>query len=304
MKVALILLTLNAAEALEELLPAIQAQTRPADTFLAVDSSSSDGTCGRLEEARAHIIRITRADFNHGRTRQLAVDALPGADVFLFLTQDAVPEGPDAFGALLASFEDDRVGAAYGRQLPRKGAGPIEAHARLFNYPDRGRIKTLQDVSELGIKAAFISNSFAAYRREALAEAGGFPGDVIFGEDTCVAARMLLQGWKVAYCAEARVYHSHAHSVSGEFGRYFDIGVLHARQPWIQREFGTAAGEGLRYVASELKYLLETGPASIPFAVFRDALKIGAYRLGLLEASIPVWFKRRLSVNDTFWRSL
>ncbi|MBI5443950.1 MAG: glycosyltransferase family 2 protein [Deltaproteobacteria bacterium] len=303
MNVALIVPTLNAAGALEELLPAIQAQTRPADAFLAVDSSSTDGTCGRLQEARAQVIRIRRADFNHGRTRQLAVEALPQADVFLFLTQDAVPVGPDAFGTLLASFEDDRVGAAYGRQLPRKGAGPIEAHARLFNYPDRPRVKTRGNVAELGIKAAFISNSFAAYRRDALAQAGGFPGDVIFGEDTCVAARMLLQGWKVAYCADAQVYHSHGLSAAGEFRRYFDIGVLHSRQSWIQREFGTAGGEGLRYVASELRYLWRAGPASIPSAMIRNALKIGAYRLGLAETSIPLWLKSRLSLNEAFWRS-
>ncbi|MBI5015044.1 MAG: glycosyltransferase family 2 protein [Deltaproteobacteria bacterium] len=303
MRVALILPTLDAARALEDLLPALQAQTRPPDAFLAVDSSSTDGTRTRLQEARARVIRIDRADFNHGRTRQLAVEALPLADVFLFLTQDAVPQGPDAFGTLLASFADERVGAAYGRQLPREGAGPIEAHARLFNYADRSRVKTFQDVPEMGLKAAFISNSFAAYRREALAQVGGFPRDVIFGEDTCVAARMLLRGWKVAYCADARVYHSHGHSPTGEFRRYFDIGVLHAREPWIRRHFGSAGGEGLRFVASELTYLWRTGPASLPSALIRDALKIGACRLGLLERVLPVWVKTRLSMNAAFWRS-
>jgi hypothetical protein len=33
----------------------------------------------------------------------------------------------------------------------------------------------------------------------------------------CVAGRMLLAGYKIAYAAEARVYHSHAYSLVQEF---------------------------------------------------------------------------------------
>jgi rhamnosyltransferase len=59
----------------------------------------------------------------------------------------------------------------------------------------------------LGIKSIFISNSFAAYRRSALLAVGGFRKDVIFGEDTVTAARLLLSGYQVAYSAQACVYH-------------------------------------------------------------------------------------------------
>ena len=88
-------------------------------------------------------------------------------------------------------------------------------------------------ISSIGIKAAFLSNSFAAYRRSALESVGGFPSDTIFGEDTFAAAKMLLNGWKIAYSAEATVYHSHNLTFIEEFRRYFDIGVFHSREKWF-----------------------------------------------------------------------
>ena len=46
---------------------------------------------------------------------------------------------------------------AFGRIISRHGAGPIEAHARLFNYPAESEVRTLEDVSHLGFKTIFFS---------------------------------------------------------------------------------------------------------------------------------------------------
>ncbi len=164
----------------------------------------------------------------------------------MYLTQDVLLAKPNALAALLRPFEDASVGAAYGRQLPRSGAGPIEAHARLFNYPPASVVRSRQSAGELGFKAIFFSNSFGAYRRQSLMAVGGFPLDVNFGEDTVVVARMLLSGWKIAYAGDAEVYHSHSYTFREEFRRYVSIGELHAGQPWLLREFGDTSGEGLR----------------------------------------------------------
>ena len=193
------------------------------------------------------------------------------------------------------------MGAAYGRQLANGNAGLLEAHARIFNYPLASRVKTMADAPELGIKTAFMSDSFAAYRLKALDSVGGFPLNTVFGEDTYVAAKMLLQGWKVAYQADARVYHSHSYSPVGEFKRYFDIGVLHAREPWIRERFGQTEGEGLRFVRSELKFLRKRNPMLIPSAILRTALKLMGYKLGGMERRVPIFLKRRLSANRKYW---
>lgn len=277
-----------------------QQNCQPSET-LVIDSESDDASDELFRAAGARVVVIPRAGFDHGGTRQMAVEMLPDIDIFVFLTQDAILAGKDDLESILACFRDEKVGAAYGRQLPRDQAGAIEAHARFYNYPGQSRVRSASDIPELGIKAAFFSNSFAAYRRSALQAAGGFPGKVILGEDMYVAARMLLQGWKIAYCAEAQVFHSHDYSMWDEFRRYFDIGVFHGRESWLRQVFGQPSGEGARFVRSEVAYLKKAHPFLIPGALLRNVLKLSGYRLGLLAVHLPLWLKRRLSLHRGYW---
>lgn len=270
---------------------------------LVVDSSSIDGTDFTSLPMGFSCIRIEAADFNHGGTRNLALSHLPaGTDVAVFMTQDAFLADPHALSRLVAVFDDPSVACAYGRQLPHADASPVAAHARLFNYPDDSRTVSLVDKAQLGLKACFLSNSFAAYRVADLQAVGGFPSSVILGEDMTVAARLLMAGKCVAYVAEACVHHSHNYSVMQEFRRYFDTGVFHARSPWLLQTFGSAGGEGLRFVRSELAYLWRHAPAWIPSAMVRTVAKLAGYRLGRLEAFWPVWVKRWCSMHKGFWQ--
>lgn len=269
--------------------------------MLIVDSSSVDGTADLARSAGFRVHSISRVEFNHGHTRQMAADLLPDAGILVYLTQDAVLTSPGELGKLLRAFDDPEIGAAFGRQLPRPEAGPIEVHARLFNYPVNAGTRTLASRKDLGFKAIFISNSFAAYRRSALVSVGGFPSDVIFGEDTVTAAKLLLKGWKIAYVAEAAVFHSHAYTCTQDFRRYFDIGVLHARESWLLKEFGQTGGEGKRFVLSELSYLWHRQASLIPLALWRTALKFVGYRLGRAEGSLPLAWKQSLSMHRGFW---
>lgn len=301
-KVALIVPTLNAGKLWEIWLQAFERQTRKPDYRLLIDSSSSDDTPAL---ARAHgfdVRSIAKSEFNHGGTRQMAVNSLPEADIYLFLTQDALFSNDNAIRRLIACFDDEKVAAAYGRQLPHLDAGPIAAHARLFNYPDSSQVRSFEDRGKYGIKTVFISNSFAAYRRSALLEAGGFPLDTIMNEDTYVAGKLLVAGWKLAYCAEAQVCHSHDYSFAEEFKRYFDIGVFHTRTPWLQQTFGGPSGEGLRYVLSEMRYLLRRSPWLIPSALLRTGLKWLGYKLGgLHHKGMPAGVCRALSLHKGYW---
>ena len=303
LKTALVVPTLNAGESFAEWLEALKWQSFVPERLLLIDSSSNDNTVETARAAGFDIHIISRAEFNHGGTRQRSVEILAGYDLIVFMTQDAVLADRDSIANLLKWFDDPKVGAAYGRQLPRRHAEPIEAHARLFNYPHHTEIKGKDDIPRLGIKTAFISNSFAAYRREVLLAAGGFPSHTIQNEDTYTASRMILQGWKVAYVSDATVYHSHPFRICEEFRRYFDIGVFHARAPWIRREFGHAGGEGLKYVKSELTFLLHNRPVAIPSAMVRTAAKLVGFKLGNHERMLPMCLKRKLSVNKRYWGS-
>lgn len=269
---------------------------------LVVDSSSTDGTDFSTLPSSGLLLRIAAADFNHGGTRNLALSHLrAGTDVVVFMTQDALLADPHALSRLVSVFADPAVACAYGRQLPHADASPVAAHARLFNYPAASRTVSLNDKAHLGLKACFLSNSFAAYRVADLQAVGGFPASVILGEDMSVAARLLMAGKRVAYVADACAHHSHNYSVLQEFRRYFDTGVFHARSPRLLQTFGSVGGEGLRFVRSELAYLWRHAPMWIPSALVRTAAKLVGYRLGRLEALWPVWFKRWCSMHKGFW---
>lgn len=286
-------------------LAAVQAQALQGGAALSglvVDSASTDGTSFAALPPGWQLLRIAAADFNHGGTRNLALQHLSaGTDVVVFMTQDAILAGAGAVQALLSAFDDPNVACAYGRQLPHADASPVAAHARLFNYPAQSRVLGLSDKARLGLKTCFISNSFAAYRVSDLLAVGGFASDVILGEDMAAAARLLMAGKRSAYVAEACVYHSHNYSVVQEFRRYFDTGVFHARNPWLLQTFGAATGEGLRFVRSELSYLWRHAPGAIPGAMLRTLAKWLGYKLGRLEGCWPVAFKRWCSMHKGYW---
>ncbi len=209
MRCALVIPTRNAGAHLDRLLPALVAQRRQPDSILVVDSRSSDDTVERFRAFGARVEVIEPASFNHGGTRRWASQQVE-ADALIYLTQDAIPASPDSFANLLDElYAEADIGVAYGRQLPHPGAGLLGAQARRFNYPPESRSKRLADASELGIKTCFSSDSFSAYRSDALAAVGGFPEDVIGSEDAYVAARLLQAGYAVRYAASAEVYHSH-----------------------------------------------------------------------------------------------
>jgi len=269
---------------------------------LVVDSASTDGTAFGCLPDGWQFLRIATADFNHGGTRNLALQYVPqGIDVVVFMTQDALLSEPNSLQPLLSAFEDPSVACAYGRQLPHSDATPLASHARFFSYSAISRTLSFDDRLQLGLKSCFMSNSFAAYRVSELEAVGGFPDDVILGEDMAVAARLLMAGKRVAYVADACVYHSHNYTVMQEFRRYFDTGVFHARNAWLLQTFGQPTGEGLRFVRSELAYLWRHAPLSIPSAMVRTVAKWLGYRLGRAERLLPLWCKPWFSMHKAYW---
>jgi len=272
--------TLNAGNTWNQFRCALSAQTLQPSEILVLDSTSSDATVALAQRDGCRVVTIPRIDFRHGATRQHAADLADSADVLVYLTQDSILADANALSRLISAFRDPTVGAAYGRQLPRPGANPIEAHARLFNYPPVSAIRSFEDKDTMGFKSIFFSNSFGAYRRAALLEAGGFPSELNFGEDTAVTARLLQNGWRIAYVAEAQTYHSHSYSRREEYQRYFEIGRLHAGEPWMERNFGKASGHGRTFVLSEIRYLTRHAPWLIPEAILRTGMKYLGYQHG------------------------
>lgn len=285
MNCGLIIPTLNAGNQFQKLLGQLAAQSL-STKILIIDSQSTDGTLTCAKNFGLEVLTIARQNFNHGTTRQFALEQLLKKfplDVIIFLTQDVLLHDDESLAKLVKIFAEDKsVGLSYGRQLPHEGATNEAKFLRAFNYPPESQLRSFDDRKIFGLKTAFASNSFAAYRVEALQNVGGFP-NVPLSEDMYVAAKMLMSGWKIFYAANAQVYHSHNFTAAQEFRRYVQIGKFHARESWIRETFGSAEGAGKKFVAMKLAALAKKNPLDCIGAIFRDAAKFSGYRLGRLK---------------------
>ena len=284
-----------------ELLKKIKEQSIEDIPVLIIDSGSNDEYKSEIKNMNCLVKKIDVKTFNHGGTRQMGANMFPDKDIYIFLTQDAILANEKSIENIVKVFNNSNIGCAYGRQLPHKNASLFSIYARLFNYSDMSYIYSLKDKEKYGMKTAFCSNSFAAYRKKALDEVGGFPIDTILSEDMYVTAKMLLNKWLVAYCSDAMVYHSHNYTIWQEFKRYFDIGVFHSRESWIRDIFGEAEGEGKKYIVSEFKYLIKENIMLIFPMIIRDAMKLFGYHLGMKERFISKHIKRKISMTKNFW---
>ncbi|WYP26050.1 glycosyltransferase [Alkalihalobacillus sp. FSL W8-0930] len=272
---------------------------------LIIDSSSTDNTDSIVSNYdNVDIIRIDKADFNHGSTRNLGLEYTT-ARIVVYLTQDAIPVDENSIFNLAKSIcNNENTSVAYGRQIPHDNASIFGEFARKFNYKKNSELRQKSDAEKYGIKTIFNSNSFAAYEKDVLIEVGGFPSNVILSEDTFVAAKMLDLGYKIAYNAEAKIKHSHNYTIMQEFRRYFDIGVFYGKEKWIKSEYSSAEGEGLKFIKSEMSYILSKKKIHlIPFSFIRNIMKYLGYRLGVNETIIPIRLKRRISMHNFYWKN-
>ncbi len=301
MNCGLVIPTLNAGASFQKLLEQINAQTLQTKKLI-VDSESTDGTPELAKKFGFDVLKISRKNFNHGATRQLALEKLLPLDVIIFLTQDIFLKDETTLASLVEIFNlDSKVGLSYGRQLPHSDATLEAQILRAFNYPAESQLRDFDSRKIFGMKAAMASNSFAAYRVETLQKIGGFPKNVILCEDMYVAAKMLMNGYKTFYNALAQVYHSHNYTAAQEFKRYFDIGVFHNRESWIRKNFGGAGRVGKKFVYEKYSALWKNNPSEFFGAFFRDIMKFLGYGLGRLEKFLPRFIIKKCSMHKNFW---
>jgi rhamnosyltransferase len=280
----------------------ISSQTVKDFELIVIDSSSNDNTVDIAKSYNAKTTVIEKSEFGHGRTRTLAAEQAKG-EILVFFSQDAKPCDKVAIENLIKPIEEDnQIAASYGRQLPAPDVSVFAQHLRLFNYSEKSHVRQLSDRNKYGIEIAFISNSFAAYRRSDLASIGYFKGELIFGEDTYAAAKLLLKGKKIAYAADAKVYHSHNYSVGQEFRRYFDMGVFHRSEDWLLKKFGKVEARGVKYSKSEIAFLMEQKRLDLlPQFVLRILVKYLAYKMGQQFTYLPKHINKQFSMNKEWW---
>lgn len=249
---------------------------------------------------KVQVHHLTRAEFDHGGTRNQGVQK-SGSDVFVMMTQDAMPADDKLLEHLVAHLEGN-VAVAYGRQLAREDSSPLEKVSRDFNYPDKSRIKGADDLQELGIKTFFCSNVCAAYRRDIYDELGGFITHTIFNEDMIYAAGVVKAGYRISYEAQARVVHSHNYSCGQQFHRNFDLGVSQADHPEVFAGVKSES-EGKKLVKAATTALKKNGQiGKIPGFYMQCGFKYLGYLCGKKYKKLPRKFVIWASDNKAYWK--
>ncbi len=284
----------------------LQAQTVPVSRIILMNTEQKYldrllyGTTLEREHHNITVKHLSKREFDHGRTRNQGVK-LSDADVFVMMTQDAIPADDFLIERLLTGLRGEKTAVAYARQLPGKGSSEAERYTRQFNYPEQSRVKTKEDLSELGIKTFFCSNVCAAYRRDVFDSLGGFVNRAIFNEDMLYAAKAVEAGYGIAYVSQAMVYHSHNYTYRQQFRRNFDLGVSQADHPEVFAAYPSES-EGIRLVKSTVAHLKKKGMWNkIPSVIIQSGFKYMGYLMGKRYRRLPGRIVTACSSNREYW---
>ena len=272
----------NGGTDLRRCLDAIAAQ-RAGDEVevVVVDSGSTDGSVEVARASGALVHGIPPAEFNHGGTRNLGVSLARG-DVVVFTSQDAHAEDDRWLERLVAPLRDPQVAGAYGRQIAHEDASPSEQFFLDFLYGPTSRVQRAG--ARIGPEDTLFSNVNAAIRRDVF-DRFPFVDDIVMSEDQEWSARVLKDGFALAYVADAVVRHSHPYTLRQAFRRFYDSG-LSARQSYlVESSVVDLARLHLAYPARELAWLVRTRQLRwIPRAIAYQVVKGAGVVLGVLRS--------------------
>ncbi len=202
-KVSVVVRTLNEARYLEELLQGIATQvTNSLDCeVVLVDSGSTDQTLSIAEKYGCRILHISREQFSFGRSLNMGCEESSG-DILVITSGHCVPASTEWLQNLCQPLIKGVAQYSYGRQL----GGPQShfSECRVFDkyFPADSLIPQVGFYCN-NANAALLKSSWERYR---------FNEELTGLEDMHLAKRLVRDGGRVAYVAEAPVYHYHSES--------------------------------------------------------------------------------------------
>ena len=301
MKLSVIIPTRNAQQYIKNLIDSLINQSIKLHEIIIIDTASKDCTKSICEEYDiVKFVQINDGEFDHGGTRNKAAKLASG-DILVFMTQDAIPENEYFIEELIKPLGNNSIVATYGRQVPRKEAGPLEIFARKFNYPDYDIIKSKQDIDTLGVKTFFLSNVCSAFIAKEFWDVNGFPEKTIMNEDMIISSKLIFKDKKVCYASKAKVIHSHQYTYIQQFKRNFDVGVVFVDSSQYFNGVKSES-EGIKYVIQSAKYLMDNGKwYLIPHLIIDSGFRFLGYKAGKSYKKIPMKLVKKMSMHSFYF---
>lgn len=190
---------------------------------------------------------IEPKDFSHSLTREQEAFK-SNAGIIVFITQDVIIERTDWLYNLTKDIENGKVDACYSRQLCNNNS--IEKYTRESNYPSNSKIVSKEDINKLGLKTFFFSDAASAIKRETFVKLNGYDGKVFpTNEDMYIAYKLIINGYKIKYCADSEVIHSHNFTLKQQYKRYYDTGIFFKQNDYLNKyKVNQAGGSLAKYI--------------------------------------------------------
>lgn len=212
-------------------------------------TDSKDNTEELLKKLKIEYTKIKKEEFSHSLTREQAALSSK-ADIVVFTTQDIIIEREDWLYNLTKDISDGKVQACFSRQLCTNNT--IEKYTREKNYPNKSRIVSKENIKELGLQTFFFSDAASAINRIIFEELNGYDGkNLPTNEDMYIAYKLITKGYKIKYCADSEVIHSHTFTLKQLYKRYYDTGLFFGMNSFLDKYGTTKAGGGMA------KYILK-----------------------------------------------
>lgn len=209
--VSIVMRSYNEAWALKGTLPALQSQEYANWELIVIDSGSTDGSQDLIRAAKpAHFIQITPKEYNPSRVMNHGM-RLAKSELVVFLNADATPQGDRWLRPLVNTLRDIRVGACFGRQIPRPDCEAVYAcdYERCFG-----------ENRESAHWEHFFSMVSSGLRKDVWSKRG-FREDLQYAEDDEYTRWCIAQGYEVRYVPDSIVMHSHNYTPAQAYKRAF-----------------------------------------------------------------------------------
>ncbi len=257
-------------------------------------TESKDNTEKILQENAIEYKKIKAEEFSHSLTRE--TEAMKSnADIIVFITQDIEIRDKLWLYKLIRPIENGECEATYSRQIAKDDG--IEKYTREINYPKESKVVSKKDVDQLGLRTFFFSDASSAIRADIFKKLNGYDGKKIpINEDQYFAYKLIMNGYKIRYCADSIVYHSHNFTLKQIFKRYYDTGVFFKQNNYLDK-YGTNKTGG-RLAIYTLKKAIQDRNVKVILQFIPNmaarfiGMKMGKYKKNITKMS------RRLTMNE------
>lgn len=236
-------------------------------------TESNDNTKEIMYNNNIEYKLISKSEFSHSLVREK--EALESnADIVVFVTQDVVITDEYWLYNLTKDINDDIV-ATYSRQISKYNN--IEKYTREFNYPEESKIVSKDDINDLGLKTFFFSDASSAINRKVFKKLNGYDNkNLPISEDMYIAYKIIMNGYKIKYCSDSIVNHSHKFKLKEIYDRYKLTGIFFKENSYLD-EYGTT-GSGAKLAKYVLKRIITDFKW---YLLFRYPFDMGARLLGM-----------------------